>query len=48
MKMVRRSSGTRPSRAPEASTTLSAVTLPDGVLTTAGSLRCRPTIGVAS
>ena len=48
MKTVRRSSGTRASRAPDARMTLSAVTLPDGVLTTAGSVRCRPTIGVAS
>ena len=48
MKIVRRSSGTSPSLAPEASTTLSAVTLPDGVFTTQGRPRCRPTIGVAS
>ena len=48
MKMVRRSSATRASLAPEARTTLSAVTLPDGVVTTAGRLRRKPTIGVAS
>ena len=48
MKTVRRSSGIRARRAPDARTTFSAVTLPDGVLTTAGSVRSTPTIGVAS
>ena len=38
MKMVRRSSGTRASHDPPASTTLSATTAPDGVFTTAGSV----------
>ena len=46
MKTVRRSSGTSASQAPVASTTFSATTLPVGVLTTAGRVRSRPTIGV--